>query len=162
LALAWNFANTNYGLPQGLLHPHVNPSSIPNSAEADLTTVHHPESSLLLEAQPFVEKVESLFDRYLKQWDEGKPVGAHNVPRRGQLRQANVTGKRTYKEFVKIKGSDNDSVSGANGDQKADSKGQEEMACVEITSQNLEDNASIIQSMEQSKPFSDDAGSYKS
>ena len=109
-----------------------------------------------------MEKVESLFDRYLKQWDEGKPVGAHNVPRRGQLRQANVTGKRTYKEFVKIKGSDNDSVSGANGDQKADTKGQEEMACVEITSQNLEDNASIIQSMEQSKPFSDDAGSYKS
>lgn len=64
---------------------------------------------------------------------------------------------------MKIKGSDNDSISGANGDEKSGNNpnGQEEMACVEITSQNLEDNASIIQSMEQSKPFSD-AGSYKS
>ena len=46
-----------------------------------------------------MEKIDSLFERYLRQWDHGRPQGAHNVPRRGQLRDQ-VVAKRKFKELV--------------------------------------------------------------
>ena len=82
-----------------------------------------------------MKKVESLFDRYMKQWSDGRPQGAHNVPRRGQMREAGVTGKRTFKELVTVK---SDVLSNEN------KQGGDDLRQFEITSQNLEDNASII------------------
>jgi len=98
------------------------------------------QNRMLLDADAYVEKVASLFDRYLQQWgDEGRPQGAHNVPRRGQLRDGNAMlggSKRTFKQLVAIP---EDSNQDDDSDEQMQSK-------VEITSQNLEDNASIIQS----------------
>jgi len=61
LALAWQFSTNNFGLSTSFIKSAIEP-------------------------EHYVEKVESLFERYLKQWEDGRPQGSHNVPRRGQLR----------------------------------------------------------------------------
>ena len=36
----------------------------------------------------YVTKVGELFERYLMRWKDQKPSGAHNIPRRGNMRDA--------------------------------------------------------------------------
>lgn len=86
----------------------------------------------------YVGKVGELFDRYLARWKNQKPSGAHNIPRRGNMRDAqNVTQRysnlrrRTHQEAFRA-------------------EDPEEEEKFEITSQNLADHASICSSMEQS------------
>lgn len=73
LSLAWHFSTSNFGLSTAFI-------------------------KLGIEPDHYISKVESLFERYLKQWEDGKPLGPHNVPRRGQLRE--TTQKRSFKQLV--------------------------------------------------------------
>ena len=90
-----------------------------------------------IEPENYISKVESLFERYFKQWDDGKPQGPHNIPRRGQLRE--TTGKRTFKQLV-----ENQKKSECSGPGDSEKESEDHIRQFEITSQNLEDNASII------------------
>ena len=75
-----------------------------------------------------MEKVDSLFERYLRHWDQGRPQGAHNMPRRGQLRDK--VAKRKFKEVVLVPSKQEED--------KGNCRGVDESSSQEITLKHFE------------------------